>query len=134
MCLEIKGERKIRIAKYNIKVWKLIHKCGNTYITPCVFRPVSKEMKSSIYQFEVDRGVINYGIHSFTNTFAIKNFLIGINTHNFMYVKAIIPKGTKYVIGKKNDIISERLILEDRYYYQNTYGIFKRKIRKPLDL
>ena len=134
MCLIVKGERKIKTSKHNIKVWKLIHKCGNTYITPCVFRPVSKEMKFPIYQSEVNEGLIYHGIHSFTSTFAIKEFLAGINSHNFIYVKAIIPKGTKYIIGRENDIVSERLILEDKYYYKNTYGIFKRKIRKPLHL
>ena len=59
--------------------------------------------------------VIDNGLHSYINFYkssSIINFpsLVETNLYN-----AIIPKGSRYVIGDSGDIVSDQLIIIDKY-------------------
>ena len=112
---------KIRIAEEDIKVYKLLTMSFGRYWSfffssyewklnkpqkePIIFR------KTEVYKhWVIDNGLYSY-INFYKSSFII-NFpsLVETNLYN-----AIIPKGSHYIIGDFGDIVSDQLIIIDKY-------------------
>lgn len=110
MCL-IKKHWLPKVAEEDIVCYKKLYIYNTLYISP---------VKDYKYEFDdndqciitakfnvlevIFGGSISYGIHSY-NYF--KNYGIG----SIVYLKAYIPKGTRYYEGKFGEYVSEKLIV-----------------------
>lgn len=56
---------------------------------------------------------VEQGLHSFTT---LSNERMGLNNCNFLF-KAIIPKGSLYLVGEFNETVSDNLIITNEAYY-----------------
>lgn len=102
-------------AKTDILVYKCLDFDGDIYCTPFRYMPVEfnngrVELKSEL--IKIGKDCVEIGIHSYFN----KNDAITIsrsfhaNSGTSMHY-AIIPKGSRYYVGKVNDIASTKLII-----------------------
>lgn len=111
---------KPKVAEKDIKVYKILKEINSNYLIPYRRERINfvnskadlQPVKIIAYwDWIINRFVVDEGYHSFTTVKEVKfnlNFNFRGNTAIF---NAIIPKGTKYFIGKYNDIVSEKLII-----------------------
>ena len=120
---------KIKIARKNIKVYKLLEcssgrlfsyfftwyewELNKIQASPIVITTQKYAIKETTNVLQ--RWIIEQGLHSYLDPnmcISIKRFpsLIKSNLYN-----AIIPKGSHYIIGDEGDIVSDRLIITNKY-------------------
>ena len=113
MCL-YKKHYLPKIAFRDIHVYKVLTEISNCcMVTPYIKMPIKfntiiKAGKEGFWESIFDTWAVNRGfIHSYTDLFAAR---INENRHDTIF-KAIIPKGSLYYIGGKNEIASTKLII-----------------------
>lgn len=122
MCLKIKNYQKdgshVRIARKDIETFKVLVE-RNYYQYPVtlfmnhpVDSPVMEE-RSFSFNRTWSRWEVHRGIHSYTT----EKMALGTYRHGLsgrVLHRAIIPKGTKYIVGTNHDIVSLCLIIGER--------------------
>jgi len=109
-----------RIAEKDIFCKKLLIKRSGRLYTP--YQGALIEFNNGIciqgaYRFSFDKfRNINQGVHSYSK------YCIGLRSD--LTYPCIIPKGTKYYIGKYNDLVSLRLIVFKNKFRYWIYKIF----------
>jgi len=111
---------KPKVATKDIKVYKILKEINSNYLTPYMRERINfingkadlPPVKIKAYwDWLTSRFFVDEGYHSFTTVKEAK-FSLNFNFRsNVAIFNAIIPKGTKYFIGKYNDIVSEKLII-----------------------
>lgn len=102
-------------AKTDILVYKCLDFYGINYCTPFMYMLVNfnngrAELKSQL--IKTDKNCVEIGIHSYFNkNNAVATSRLFHATHGTSTHYAIIPKGSRYYIGKDDDTASERLII-----------------------
>ena len=122
MCLIPKASAKI--AEKDIVVYKLLGKCSNgVYYSPWRDAPyeIEKLYTTNIryyerFLYEVDgfpikTTIIEEGLHAYIDysTAVLKSMMVPIS--GLFIVKAIIPRGSMYVLGVGSEIVSTQLKL-----------------------
>lgn len=126
MCLRIENSKnwnwffkqfprlKAKRAKKDIKVIKILEYDSEYEVFETPFRnavlPFNEELKSKFTYHECVSVDIHEGLHSFSNPL-IASVLWFLNTSNYHYFEAIIPKGALYFIGDRYDVVSNKLII-----------------------
>lgn len=128
MCLVVKSkwhkDGKPFIAGEDFPVFKVLHKAKRRTETPFQECPVVFTNGKAIIESKLcivklsglkDPYFCHIGIHAYLNCPSAKilesQFPKGLNL--FVY-KAIIPKGTQYLIGINGDIVSTKMIIFDK--------------------
>lgn len=114
---------KPKIAKKNIKVYKVLEMIVDpkneefpiTYETPYMKDTINfingQATQNTVHNIYCDKEHNIIGIYAYrTFEHALKEKL-SLRMHISFVAHCIIPKGTKYFIGKNNVIVSEKLIL-----------------------
>ena len=132
MCWTSKTIPVRRIAKNNIKVYKILYKVGNIIKSP-VFNEFAWEIGvdfsiSSTRLYTVKSGELYYideGFHSLKDVPIKKGFywytpktnymLFGIDEHTDTLFECIIPKGSAYYINSNGEIVSDHLKIVKKY-------------------
>lgn len=121
MCLIVKDLHKsYSVAKRNIPCYKILRQIPDgSLITPYQRMHVNQYMPLTCEYFQKGYfigGIVYMGIHSFNLYMDIREEvkrLQSSTTDKIGYVKAYIPKGTKYWLGDNHDFCSERIIIKD---------------------
>lgn len=118
MCLRIKKIRhlnhKAKIAKRPIKCYKVLLYGHNKLRTPAtsdeVCTPPKELIADSMKTYTFDT-IIENGIHTFSNLKTAYEYynVITFYSYGASIFLAIIPKGTRYWIGKNHEYVSERI-------------------------
>ena len=106
---------KVKVAKEDINVYKVLTQDAHSLISPCYsYRWYLGRLEESPMIIEkykrYPRYYVNVGFHSFT----IPIHGIFRNSAGTLY-NAIIPKGSHYIIGENNCIVSDQLIIISKY-------------------
>ena len=136
----ISNKLKIRIAKKDIAVWKVVFfdRKRGIYISPITdYRYILDVINNANMVFKIinDHSSIGgyEGFHSFSNTvyynydnrkvyiykkhiFAKDEFILKFydkSNFDFVIAKGRLPKGTKYAINKNGEIISSSIVIDD---------------------
>ena len=133
MCLIVNKKQcpnGYKIAKKNIPCYKvLLKRCDGAFETP--FRKQIVDITTGIeadkFQTKPMHSIIMSdlliwrGIHSHTNLASAhktqNTYFIGLNIYihvGVVVLKAYIPKGTKYWVGKDHDFCSERIVFAEK--------------------
>lgn len=122
MCLIPKDSAKI--AEEDIVVYKLLSKDLNgTYYSPWRYAPykIGKLYTANIryherlldkgYEYLIKTTIIEEGLHAYVDysTAILTSMMVPIS--GLFIVKAIIPRGSMYVLGTRNEIVSTQLKL-----------------------
>jgi len=124
MCLDVTRDSKILTANRSMRVYKMLngnkrdglfspykymtYKIGETYSVPN-FKKVSSFYGDTIIRSNKTlqrMGQVDVGLHSLTKKSALKR-LEGWSSRKIY--TAVIPKGTKYILGDSGDIVSLKL-------------------------
>lgn len=99
MCLELKENAKLQIAKKDITCYKVIRESDdNNFLTPyCFFEVKIGETYTS--ELVILRGYVYEGLHSFKYLKGAREELKEWNRKYYRIAKCIIPKGSSYYIG-----------------------------------
>lgn len=132
MCLTILKNTNKFVAESNILVYKCLDCEDDKYCTPFQYVPIyfnngktELEVKNFTYSHHIDilhiSNTVNQGIHAYYVYNETKEvckafgYCCGTKTHY-----AIIPKGAKYYVGNKGDVVSTKLIIfETEEDYKN---------------
>lgn len=127
MCLyEIDGQPfKTRIANRDIVVWKALSKTGRSYVSPYQGTPYNfgECMRSKlIIEVECGDATVGEGLHS-----CLTQEEAGY--HSDEVFPAIIPAGSRFIVGAENEVASNALIVyEDMKQLQAVHG----RVRDPV--
>ena len=115
MCLIVKEDCKIEIAKVDVTTYKYIddynddYWCGIYFSTPKFSYNQIQQAKNKDYSLfkniehlQIYNGMINEGFHSFINEYHYSRSKGSI---------CIIPKGSEYCLGINDDIVSNQIIV-----------------------
>ena len=130
MCLNIDTtkhpELKPLIADKDITVWKVMYKTNkspyqgaayvaNHYCSMVRLKPVEVHFKG--IDVVLHSATIEEGYHAFRIREVARKLIRGFSyffaNNNYKLVKMVIPKGTRYYIGNKGDIVSEVIYTGD---------------------
>lgn len=134
MCLVVKNkwhkDGKPLIAEEDLPVFKVLHKDIRRGLEtpirgyPIVFTDVKATMESELsviksIGFKKSIGFRNLylcykGIHAYINRLSSGELKWKFPIGNVFVYKAIIPKGTEYLIGDDGDIVSTKMIIFDK--------------------
>lgn len=109
MCLFLKDGGKIRIARKNIVVWKLLDTSNEVYRSPYMGFLYYKGRKYTPARLQIMRssGTISQGFHAFrsgSSAYRSRNWCLDVKV-----VKMVIPKGSKYAFGQWGEIVSSHI-------------------------
>jgi len=128
MCLyEIDGQPfKTRIANRDIVVWKALNRAGRDYVSPYqgTLYKFGKRMRSKlIIEVEWDgNATVGEGLHSCLTQEEGEN-------HSDEVFPAIIPAGSRFIVGAENEVASNALIVyKDMNQLQAAHG----RVRDPV--
>lgn len=111
MCLNPK-HKNAKVAKKDIECIKWLDKDNKNFISPyqCMIYKLGSTYEA---KFSFHNDTIEEGIHAFrgTRVWYTKYFKSSTVCKTDVFVKAIIPKGTKYYVGKNYDIVAEKMII-----------------------
>lgn len=126
-CHKVKNNKPIAlVAEQSILVYKIIEKDDNNhYFTPYSYMPINFDdeygmffYKTTKFSFEKhcwdNRYYVMSGIHTFAEIEDAEDSLRFLSTGcgaNVKLYNAIIPKGSKFFIGKDGDIASSNLVV-----------------------
>lgn len=123
----LKGDNRILIAEDDIKVYKLldVHDDGRL-TTPFRSVPVADDNTLVANRFSFSSSstdneppyyvlTVESGVHSYTSIDAFRIRVRGIiKTHSSIF-EAVIPKGTPYILGEDDEIVSLKLVIGNLY-------------------
>lgn len=136
----VSDKLKIKIAKKDIPVWKIVYIDENSYKTECYaiyhrdYYYLKGNVRHSCMHFINNFNFISgyEGFHSYSKTLKpiitkeyiriIKKYLFGLrkevieswpNKKCIKLAKFYIPKGSNYAIDKKGEIISDVIVFDD---------------------
>lgn len=129
MCLEVSKlrhffKRNPKIAKQDLCVYK-IFKCtvDCDYVTPFALKKCFVDNNGIIEmsaELNFQNWIIFEGIHAFRTKYHAKKLLRWFNKHfhwrKMFVLKGYIPKGSKYYIGRKGEIVSNHMIIFTENY------------------
>lgn len=130
MCLTICSESHIfnkhkgryvpKIALKRIKVYKVLIWSKGVYKTPFQIMPVFFNNGKAVinsnmydhYQTSWYKGIVCEGVHAFRTRELARNLCRHLNKLQPIVFEAYIPPFTRYFIGDRGDIVSEKLIVK----------------------
>ena len=122
MCLTINPRKhqnnKPRVAKKDIRCYKILYfdKDINKYYTPMMhFEVTSNILECESFSKKPTNNEVYYGIHTFYNILGCFISFLTIRFFDKIHIcikRSIIPKGTKYWVGKGGCYCSERIIIK----------------------
>ncbi len=105
---------KVKVAEEDINVYKVLTQDAHGLVSPCYhYKWCLGKLEQSPMIIEKTKGHIYYvdvGFHSFI----IPTYGIFSHSYGTLY-NAIIPKGSRYIIGEDNCIVSDQLIITSKY-------------------
>jgi len=123
MCLIINPRKhqnnKPRVAKKDIRCYKILYfdKDINKYYTPAMhFEVTSNILECESFCKKPTNNEVHHGIHTFSNIFGCFMGFLTIRFFDKIHIcikRSIIPKGTKYWVGKGGCYCSERIIIKE---------------------
>ena len=122
MCMTIKPRKhqnnEPKVAKRNIRCYKILYfdKGINKYYTPVMhFEVTSNTLECESFSNEPTNNEVCHGIHTFSNIFGCFMDFLTIRIFDKIHIcikRSIIPKGTRYWVGKGGCYCSERIIIK----------------------
>lgn len=138
MCWETK-KLKVKTAKRDIPVWKVVYKSESSYETECYalyhsnYYYLKGEIRHSCMHFNIFNLILGHeGFHSYSKTlkpiitkdyiYIRKKYFLGLrkkviesypNQRCIKIAEFSIPKGANYAINEKGEIISDKIIFKN---------------------
>lgn len=106
---------KVKVAEEDINVYKVLRQDAYGLRSPCYcYKWCLGKLEQSLMIIEKTKSnllyYVNVGLHSYT----IPTYGIFSHSYGTLY-NAIIPKGSRYIIGEDNCIVSDQLIITGKY-------------------
>lgn len=101
----------IRVAKEDITVYKWLEGKGNSLVTPYMGTAVEPRQLMTTPDFTLSGQawiIVNRGIHAF------REYATAWRNGGDQIYKCTIPKGSRYIIGDGQEIVSTNLIIGER--------------------
>lgn len=116
---DIKQEKHVKIAKKEIKVYKILRTSGKSPYIDFKYDKrwwynVKKFKYAKDYSWSTFNIVVYDGLHAFITKKAaklhFKKYFYCLQLKNYQIVEMYIPKGAKYILGTDDEIVTTDLI------------------------